>query len=409
MSESLTPSPALARVAKGGLCAGCGLCAAIAPDQVTIEVTEAGFLRPTQTGPIGAAQDAAIAASCPGLGQTVDAGGRTDDTLWGPYTAMQTGWASDPDLRHAASSGGALSAVLVHLIEGGEVDAVLQTTADPQTPWANTTQLSRSADQILTAAGSRYAPLAPLAGIEALLTKEERIAFVGKPCDVVALRARAMDDPRVARVFPVMVSFFCAGVPSLTGAREVIKALGVSPDEVTAFRYRGNGWPGRAAATLTDGSDRSMTYHESWGGILSGHVQHRCKICADGTGKAADIVCADAWETDAAGYPLFEERDGVSLIVARTALGARLIDQAAAAGAIATEPFDVAGLASMQPGQSGRRRVLAARLAGLLVMGKPIPRYRGLHVIGAAKQGRFPTLVRNFLGMVRRVLQGRIR
>jgi coenzyme F420 hydrogenase subunit beta len=189
----------------------------------------------------------------------------------------------------------------------------------------------------------------------------------------------------------------------------VIKALGVSPDDVTAFRYRGNGWPGRAAATLTDGSDRSMTYHESWGGILSGHVQHRCKICADGTGKAADIVCADAWETDAAGYPLFEERHGVSLIVARTALGARLIDQAAAAGAIATEPFDVAGLASMQPGQSGRRRVLAARLAGLRVMGKPIPRYRGLHVIGATKQGRFPTLVRNFLGMVRRVLQGRIR
>ena len=49
-------------------------------------------------------------------------------------------------------------------------------------------------------------------------------------------------------------------------------------------------------ATLRDGSERSTSYHESWGNILSKHVQHRCKVWADGTGVAADLVCADAWE-----------------------------------------------------------------------------------------------------------------
>jgi coenzyme F420 hydrogenase subunit beta len=37
-----------------------------------------------------------------------------------------------------------------------------------------------------------------------------------------------------------------------------------------------------------------MSYADSWGGILSRHVQFRCKICPDGTGGFADVVCADA-------------------------------------------------------------------------------------------------------------------
>src|SRR3712207_7050821 len=38
----------------------------------------------------------------------------------------------------------------------------------------------------------------------------------------------------------------------------------------------------------------------------------RCKICPDGTGEFADIVCADAWYGKD-GYPDFAEREGRSL------------------------------------------------------------------------------------------------
>src|SRR5690606_15477419 len=188
------------------------------------------------------------------------------------------------------------------------------------------------------------------AGLGPLLDGTDRLAFVGKPCDVAALRALAAEDPRVNLRFPVMLSFFCAGVPAQAGAEAVLAALGTDLAATESFRYRGNGWPGQATAVLADGSRRSMSYHDSWGGILSRHVQHRCKLCADGTGTAADLVCADAWESDARGYPLFEEAEGISLIVARTALGARLLDEARAAGRIATAPFDPGRLAAIQPG-----------------------------------------------------------
>ena len=406
-----TPRPpltaSLARVARGNLCSGCGGCAAVAPGRVVMETVAPGYLRPRQTGPVSAAEDGLIAQICPGLGQIVTADGRTDDVLWGPYVEMRTGYSTDRDLRHAASSGGALSAVLVHLLESGAVDGVIQTAALPDLPIGNTTVLSQDAAAVQTAAGSRYAPSAPLDGIDAHLNSDRVFAFVGKPCDVAALRALAQTDPRVNARIPVMLSFFCGGIPSHAGGEAVLAALGTDLADTAAFRFRGNGWPGHATATLTDGTTRAMTYHESWGGILSNHVQHRCKICADGTGDAADLVCADAWVCDARGYPVFEEHEGVSLIVARTETGQQVMEAAEAAGRLVTEDFDAATLDRIQPGQAKRRRALLARLAGLWLLGRPIPRYCGLHLRAVARQNSLPLNLKNFLGMVRRGLTGR--
>jgi coenzyme F420 hydrogenase subunit beta len=324
---------------------------------------------------------------------------------------MLTGWAADPDLRFAGASGGALSALASHLLDSGAVDAVVQVGADPQHPAANRTVISTSAAEVAAAAGSRYAPSAPLTGLADHLGEHRatgrRFAVLGKPCDAAALRALVQEDAEAARAFPVILSFFCAGVPSHAGGLAVLGALGVTEAEVASFRYRGNGWPGQATAVLADGRTSAMSYHESWGGILSNHVQHRCKICADSTGMAADIVCADAWETDARGYPSFVDKPGISLIVARTALGQQLIAEARAAGRIQTAPFDLAQLAAIQPGQRERRRALLAQLLALRLAGRPVPRYEGLQIAAAARQNPLRRNLKNFLGTLRRVLRGK--
>lgn len=407
--SSLPPSPSLARVARGDLCSGCGACAALAPGRVVMRKMPPGYLRPEQLSPLTETQEAAIAAACPGLGQKVAAEGRKDSILWGPYLEMRTGWAMDQDLRHAASSGGALSAILVHLLKAGHVDAVITTTADPDNPVANIPVATDNAEVILQAAGSRYAPSMPLADLPERLAEYRetgrRFALVGKPCDISALRVMQARDPEWLAAIPVCLSFFCAGVPSEAGANAVLTALGADPHDVTGFRYRGNGWPGRATAILHDGSERSMTYHDSWGGILSKHAQNRCKICADATGGAADIVCADAWESDDRGYPVFDEADGISLIVARTALGLHLVNEADSAGIISTTPFDIENLAAIQPGQRERKRALLARLTALRLLGRPVPRYEGLHLGAAARQNTLRRNMKNFLGTLRRALR----
>lgn len=400
-------SPSLDRVRKGDLCAGCGACAGIAPAAVSMRIAAPGYLRPEQTAPLSKDQETLIAGCCPGLGQHVEAEGRTDSALWGPYLSMQTGWATDDRVRYSGSSGGVLSMMLIHLLESGRVDAVVQTTAATDLPIGNATVISRNADGVIRAAGSRYAPSAPLAGLSDLVAQGGRFAFVGKPCDAVALRALCRADSRIAAHFPVIMSFFCAGVPSHTGGKEVLAALGTTLDETQSFRFRGNGWPGRATAVDADGQERSMSYHDSWGRILSRHVQHRCKICADGTGVAADLVCADAWESDDKGYPLFTEKPGVSLIVARTTLGEEILAEAVAAGRVATEPFDIPSLTAIQPGQRERRRALLARLSALRLLRQPVPDYRGLHLFAAGRQNTLRRNAKNFLGTLRRALKRR--
>ena len=403
----MTPSPALTRVARGDTCAGCGLCASLAPTAVELTTVAPGYTRPRQTATVPADAEAAIAATCPGL--IIDNRGEAphDDPLWGRWRSVATGHATDAALRHHASSGGVLSALLEHALATGLVDAVVQTGPDPARPLANATVVSTTPGAIFAAAGSRYASSSPLADIVARLDAPGRFAFVGKPCDVSALRALARVDARVDAKVPLMLAFFCAGVPSGDGARRILAAIGAPEEQVTAFRYRGDGWPGNATATLADGSTRAMSYHDSWGRILSKEVQFRCKICPDAVGGAADVAGADAWYGDAKGYPDFTEQDGRSLVIARTARGEELYRTALAAGAIAVEPLDPAAIVRMQPSQVRRKRELVARLAAVAATGRPVPRYRGVDLMAAARQAPLRQHLRSFAGLVRRIVQRR--
>lgn len=400
-------SPSLQRVVKGNLCAGCGLCASVARQgKISMTVSEEGFLRPRQHEALTLAEEATIEAACPGMGLSQDAAGREDHPLWGPHLSLARGWAGDEKLRHRASSGGALSALLDGLLSSGVVAKIVQTGADPARPWANIECVSRTKTEIAAAAGSRYAPSAPLASIETHLSAGEPFVFVGKPCDVAALRALGRRDERVGKTVALMVSFFCAGTPSLKGAEALLEKMGAAPSSVAEFRYRGDGWPGAAAAMLASGERRTLSYEESWGAVLSKHLQTRCKICPDGVGGAADIVFADAWECDEAGYPQFDERAGVSLILTRSGEGAEALKAVVAAGGIITEPETIDVVASMQPGQLRRKRLAWSRLAAFAALWRPRPRFRGYQLSTAARSAGPLSNIRSFLGTCRRLAFG---
>lgn len=398
------PSPTLERVLAGQLCSGCGLCAGTSGGAIAMGVSADGYNRPIQHGPISAQAETIVADACPGSRVAPWADDGSADPYWGPARSVHTGFATDAEIRHLASSGGLLSALLIHALESGRIDAVAQIVADPASPTGNMLRLSRTPADVLAAAGSRYAPSSPLAEIDALLSGSERLALVGKPCDISALRQLAKHDPRVGERIPLMLSFFCGGIPSARGATAVLDALGVAADEVDAFRYRGNGWPGFATATRRDGSSERMSYAESWGRHLSPTVQFRCKICPDAVGGVADIACADAWYGDESGYPLFEEQDGRSLLLARTEAGTTLVEAALAAGAIALTPLDIAEIDRMQPAQARRKRLIRSRLLALAAIGRPRFRAPGLAIGAAARRAPFIEQVKSFAGMIRRTL-----
>lgn len=397
-------APALSRVLGMDCCTGCGACAAVSHGAVAMRMTATGFLRPHQTAPVSDRTDAIIADICPGIGLAQGSREGDDHPLWGPLIALRTGASTDGNLHHHASSGGALSGLLVYLLETGTVERVVQVAASAASPIENATVESLSADDVYQAAGSRYAPSAPLSDLDRQLSRPGKFAFVGKPCDVAALRALGRHDARVVEKVAMLLSFFCAGIPSLHGTRAILDRLNVVEPSLDSFRYRGDGWPGRCTATLRDGSKASMSYEESWGDILTKHVQFRCKICPDGSGGFADVVCGDAWHCGDDGRPLFEEAPGRSLIISRTARGEALVRQAIAANYLTAEAAGVEEIEGWQPSQASRKRLVLARLAGMAAAGRGLPRFRGLNLTrGALAAGMWPN-ARNFLGMLRRLL-----
>lgn len=397
-------SPTIKRVLANDLCTGCGLCAGIAPNAIRMTTVAPGFSRPRQSVPLAPGQEEVIASACPGAIVAPWQAAPVQDPVWGPAYRIMTGHSTDPDIRFCGSSGGAVSALAFHALNNGMVDRVLQISPDPEMPTRNVLRWATTREQIILGAGSRYAPSSPLEEIAQALDSPGKFAFVGKPCDVSALRQLALSDSRVNEKIPLMLSFFCAGVPSHDAADKVVTAMELDPKEVVYFRYRGQGWPGPTRAITGDGRVAEMRYSESWGVHLSRQVQFRCKICPDGVGGAADLACADAWYGDEAGYPSFEEVDGRSLIMSRTSAGDELLADAIAKGALEVMPLGIGEIVKMQPAQARRKRALPARLTALAIGGRSRPTMRGLHLRQAS--AALPTMskVREFLGTLKRVI-----
>lgn len=392
-------------LARLGLCSGCGLCAGAAPRTWRMAINSAGQLRPQplpQVAP-NTPMPLAVSVACPA--RRLAAPGERGvpvHPLWGPVLACHAGHAVDAELRHRGSSGGMVSALALHMLQSGQVDGIAQIAADTDNPLRNVLQISTTREDVLRAAGSRYAPAAPLEHLLPQLQPGRRLAFVGKPCDVAALRQYLRERRELAPCVPVMLSFMCAGVPSLHGTHQVLDAMGAPRERVVAFQYRGDGWPGMARATMDDGRYFEMDYNTSWGQILGKHLQFRCKICPDGTGEFADLVAADAWYGEGGGYPSFSERPGRSLLLVRTATGEAVLRAALEAGAVLFEPVAIAEVEAMQPYQATRKRMVLGRtLAARFALGQA-PRYRRLGLLRASLQSRPFQWLRQAWGTFRR-------
>ncbi|WP_165360891.1 Coenzyme F420 hydrogenase/dehydrogenase, beta subunit C-terminal domain [Candidatus Chloroploca sp. Khr17] len=370
-----------------------------------MELNSEGFYRPKVKGTVPHEAWAVIKDVCPGVIVEQESSSHNShlNHVWGPIIDIAKGFANNEAVRWQASSGGVLSALLIFLLESKQVDFVVHVGVRGVDPFSLTAGISWNRDDILRHAGSRYAPTAPLENLLSIMAHTDgKCAFVGKPCDIAALRRYMKHDPEIANRVVVLISFFCAGIPSQNATWDLLHRLKVEKSTVKTFRYRGYGWPGQATAVCHDGSQSSMDYNSSWGQVLNQKLQFRCKICPDGIGEMADLVCADAWDTPG-GYPDFAERPGISMVIARTKLGSSILRAAINGKYVTTEPTSIESLNKIQPYQLARKRAILARLMAMRVSRRPTPVFRGLYLLENALKGGIIFFLRQFLGMYRRI------
>lgn len=349
-------------------CVGCGLCKPVLEDRVEMKIDKDGFNRPFI---FGEGNEGEMEFLCP-LTYNVE---KYSKNIWGEYQGVYLGHSLDPSIRKKGSSGGVITQALIYLLEEKKIDGVIHSGQSLEKPLENITTISFTKEEIIKNAGSRYAPTSPLENIKEYLKMDKKFAFVGKPCDVRALRNYAKRNKEVDAKILYIFSFFCMGTPSYLGTELLIKKMGFSKEEIKSFDYRGNGWPGYATAITYSGDFNSMGYDQSWGKILGKMLQPYCRWCMDGVGEFADISCGDAWYLNENRKPKFDEAEGRNVIFGRSKKGNQLLTQMHQGGVIKLEDFSekIFLLQYMNYAQYYRRATMLGRILGLKVLGRDLP------------------------------------
>lgn len=248
--------------------------------------------------------------------------------------------AADPSIRSEAASGGTTSALFIHGLEGGWFEGVVVCRAVVTEGRVRAVfEIATSRDAILAARGSKYVETAFLREVLPLIRAfSGRVAVVGLPCDISALRHRAQREPELARKLALTVALVCGH----NSRKELI-------DEVTtrmqreagasleAYRFRVGHWRGQIEARFADGrvrrypTGRFNDYQN-----LFFFCEKKCLACCDHYGYEADLSIGDVWL-----FRLKEDPIKHAGVIVRNDRGRALLESAVQAGKVVSEGLDI--------------------------------------------------------------------
>jgi len=374
-------------ISEQGLCAGCGICQSIAgPDKIKVVKSLNGYERPVIVGDLDDATVDRIFDICPGtriegLPKNEIVPETMIDNVWGPWLRIVRAWAGNPKTRFEGSTGGVLTALAQFLLTDQRVDFILHVKASTKEPIFGERHLSFSEADVLEAGGSRYGPTAPLIDIDEILARGQPFAFIGKPCDIAALRNLAYYDVRVNELVKYWLTPVCGGFMNPSSIDNFLSHAGVKRENLVSLSYRGQGCPGPMQVETLD-EVKELHYLDFWGEDESTwNIPFRCKICPDGIGEAADIAAADTW---IGGSPTREGSKtdlGTNAVLLRTAAGVELFEAAAKTGAIKIE-YDITpdDMNVYQPHQMRKKYAAHDRHQGLGDEGRIVPKTDRLRI-----------------------------
>lgn len=344
-SEQPRALRALARIVEDDLCHRCGTCVGICPTGV-LGVDADNY--PSVLN-LSACTDCDLCVkTCPGeefnhrayherqFGTT---GSLTDN--YGSFSSAHLSYANDESLRKKGTSGGIITALLVHLLEKGEIDGALVIVADDKIPWHGKPIIARTPEAIVEAAKSKYAITPTNSGLQEILKVPGRYAMVGLPCQIHGLRKAEALDPRLAERIVLSIGLYCHAAVELHGYREVFNVLKQDTSTVKKFTSRIGKHPGGPHIEDFQGLQSPLYFPKKKGyrpnsmeilNILYRlYSPPRCITCFDSSAEFADIAVGDPWMPPPNDDVDFEK--GWSFVLLRSERGEaaykRCVDEAA--------------------------------------------------------------------------------
>jgi len=321
-----------------GLCSGCGACVAVCPAEGLYFEAGKGGGSPVSTGTCKEDLDGVPCGVC--LEVCPRASGERRAML-GEFTGALAARAALEIPRR--QSGGAVTAILGNALDEGLVDGVITVTEDRFTLEPRSAVIT-SSDALIHEAGSRYSWWVPLLASlkEAVVRRKlRRIAVVGVPCAVQAVRRMMVSEHQLARPYGksvrLLVGLFCTEsfdyrilVGGILGER-----YRILPGQVKRLNVAGK------LEVTAEGRDMLAIPLKE----LDAAVRPGCRACTDFSAVDADISAG------AVGAP-----KGCTTLLLRTPIGKAFVDRALASGKLlATHTVDVAAIERLAREKNRRR------------------------------------------------------
>jgi len=374
----------LSDIVDNGLCIGCGLCQSVAGnDKIKISMSSKGRLEPKEISKLQSDTFEKIKKVCPGViveglpKNEIDKNSK-HDLIWGYYRSLLYSWSTNEQIRFQSSTGGLLNGLSLYLLETKKVDFILHTAGDPSHPMRSLPKFSYTKEDLLNSESrSRYGPASPLSRFNEALDTNQNFAFVGKPCDIAAIRQLSKSDNRVDKQCKYLLTLVCGGSTEFTKSQDFIKSFDVKEEDLTEFRYRGYGNPGKMYIKTKTGKEFDREYNSFWGEESTWRVHFRCKICPDAIGECSDIAALDTWR---GGSPKGED-EGYNAAIVRTQKGSDLLNDAIKSGYIKKgDELKIEDINDFQPHQVNKKKAVYARHLGMKNKNIPTLSTNGLRI-----------------------------
>jgi coenzyme F420 hydrogenase subunit beta len=209
---------------------------------------------------------------------------KADEGFFGPYQAMYRAALRQP--REGAQWTGITTRLGERLLESGLVSAVLCMTADPDDRWRPKPVLVTRAQDMAACRGMRmgYAPLLQLLE-PAIAAGHTRIAVIGIPCQVYALRA-LQAELGLEELY--VVGTPCSDNTSTENFHEFLALIDPAPESVTYLEFRADY---HVELRHTDGRVRTIPFLQlPLSQLRPDFFPLTCRTCVDYTNVLADIT-----------------------------------------------------------------------------------------------------------------------
>ena len=235
----------------------------------------------------------------------------------GYYRKIVLAQATDPKLREQSHGGAVVTSLLTYGIEKKAFDSAIVSQAEPENPAKPKPAVALVPDDILSAIGSKFFPssVAKAYGSAVYGYGKSKIAFVGVPCHVLALRKMEAWHHKISDNLKITIGLFCFGTFSLTPLLEhITKTYKIRPSDIKQMRLSSK------FVVQTENEVIRIPLSD-----IESHIMPSCRTCTDFTSELADISVGGA-------YPLKDW----STVIIRTKAGEDFFYDAVENGVINT-------------------------------------------------------------------------